>query len=272
MRILIFNLNQQLFCTAVSGANAYRFRVNGPNVSNYVYTHYSTFTNFYMTWIPGVLYTSTYTVEVAARVGSVWGSYGSVCNITTPSAVPNTQVSPCPGSASLNTQLFCISVPGATNYKWKVTGVTNPSYINERLRGSNFNNDYLSWHTGIVASQTYNVEVKAYVSGVWGNYSTVCTIVVPVANPDEQRVAFDGQISDDEMLNVFPNPFSDIITLTSENDVQSITIVNTLGETVYSAKGTGATTEINLADLKAGIYFIKAETAEGNISRKIIKL
>ncbi|HXB41937.1 MAG TPA: choice-of-anchor tandem repeat GloVer-containing protein [Bacteroidia bacterium] len=76
--------SQVLYCNAVTGANNYKYELtnqsNG-NVTTYFRGNY--LTNFQMSWVPGIIFSKTYSVRVAAAVGGVWFAYGPACNVTT---------------------------------------------------------------------------------------------------------------------------------------------------------------------------------------------
>jgi hypothetical protein len=59
--------------------------------------------------------------------------------------------------------------------------------------------------------------------------------------------------------NIFPNPASEIITVKLTNDKinEEIQIYNAIGRLIKVTETSGATTEINIADLPNGLYFIR---------------
>jgi hypothetical protein len=75
---------------------------------------------------------------------------------------------------------------------------------------------------------------------------------------------------------VYPNPFTSEITLSSETLYQnlSVTICNTLGQSIYSSILTIDTqTTISLPNIKAGLYYIKIQNGSQTISaQKIINV
>ncbi len=80
-------MSTNVFCTSVGCATDYRFRINGPGVSNVI--HNPTFTNFFrpsQLVSSGMLLNSTYSVEVSVLSNGVWSNFGNACNFTTPSA------------------------------------------------------------------------------------------------------------------------------------------------------------------------------------------
>lgn len=72
-------------------------------------------------------------------------------------------------------------------------------------------------------------------------------------------------------FKVFPNPVANRITLQS-SDMKGLTISDLLGRTLKTYKfGAVNSKEIDMSDLKSGIYFISVETSKGTYTSKIIK-
>ena len=83
-----------------------------------------------------------------------------------------------------------------------------------------------------------------------------------------------GGIEDYQALNLkyFPNPATDIINVSAEDNMQSISIMNLSGQVVLKATPRATHTQINIANLPQGVYMMKVNM-EGNQSTivKIIK-
>ena len=63
---------------------------------------------------------------------------------------------------------------------------------------------------------------------------------------------------------IYPNPFEQVLYLSSAENIRSINIFNSAGVLVYSAKAsTFYMGEINTVDWKPGLYFVKVESLEG---------
>lgn len=72
-------------------------------------------------------------------------------------------------------------------------------------------------------------------------------------------------------LAVYPNPAQGTLHLSGIDgaEIEDISITDALGKTVLTHKG--YTSELNVAQLPAGIYFLKAETRSGVLAQKFIK-
>ncbi|HWY11972.1 MAG TPA: T9SS type A sorting domain-containing protein [Bacteroidia bacterium] len=72
-------------------------------------------------------------------------------------------------------------------------------------------------------------------------------------------------------INVFPNPFSNKITVVSNGAKQAIQIFNALGSLIYSSIIENEKTEIDLTEQANGIYFVHLTNSQSSIIKKIIK-
>lgn len=180
------SMNTYLSYSSVAGATNYRYRLTTSGNSIVHIRGYAA-ANFSFAQISGLLYNTTYDVEVAAFVGGSWGSYGQICSITTPANTPSTQL--LPGScnvtvSTLSDWLFCASVPGATNFRYEVTGTGGFNQV--YTRGWNSTAFRIGFVSGISYNATYSVRVAAEVNGVWGSYGASCSITTPALTASSQ--------------------------------------------------------------------------------------
>ena len=73
------------------------------------------------------------------------------------------------------------------------------------------------------------------------------------------------------LLDLYPNPVSTKLTIASTGQpVNDITIVNLLGQTVYSRQFTagGLEMQVDVSTLSAGVYFVKVN---GTAVKKFLK-
>ncbi len=73
--------------------------------------------------------------------------------------------------------------------------------------------------------------------------------------------------SENNSLNVFPNPFPNKISIVSPSPLQTVQVFDALGSLIYSSSIENEKSEIDLSKQSSGIYFIKI----GSLTRKIIK-
>ncbi|HRH01771.1 MAG TPA: PKD domain-containing protein [Bacteroidia bacterium] len=180
----VSSMYDQIYCTPVAGASNYRYKVENTTLGfNSVFERNSSLTDFRMNWAPGVQYATTYTVSVAAKVNGNWGAYGASCTVTI-GPFPTTHLSPASCNSTLSGMsdpFTCVAVNGATDYQYRISN-TALSYSVEVKRNSTLNDYRLSWlpaASGAQYATTYNVEVRAFVGGVWGNYGSICQLTTP---------------------------------------------------------------------------------------------
>jgi len=107
----------------------------------------------------------------------------------------------------------------------------------------------------IEADFTFETEYEAYSEKVYpaedGKYS--------IAN-----VIKGSNISINDIL-IYPNPATDVINISSANEIQNVSIFNYVGQTIYN----GSDIKINTSNFEAGLYLIRIETKEGLETQKI---
>lgn len=81
------NLGVNVFTSSVGCASDYRFRINGPNVTDLIYNSPAMSNCFRFSQIEGVKNNSTYKVEVSVLVGGQWSPFGSACYVYTPTTL-----------------------------------------------------------------------------------------------------------------------------------------------------------------------------------------
>jgi hypothetical protein len=74
-------------------------------------------------------------------------------------------------------------------------------------------------------------------------------------------------------FDVFPNPFANSFTVSLDAVTPGIelSVCNLLGETVFSQPVERSETTVDTEKLPAGIYFITLKTAEGSVTKKMVK-
>lgn len=72
-------------------------------------------------------------------------------------------------------------------------------------------------------------------------------------------------------LKFYPNPVKDILTIADSKEISSVEIYDASGKKVFSNASKSSKLELNLAQLKAGIYIVKTKTAGDLKTFKFIK-
>lgn len=67
---------------------------------------------------------------------------------------------------------------------------------------------------------------------------------------------------------IYPNPVRDILTIDSQENIESIQIYSMLGELLASEKGA---IQIDFSRYAKGVYFLKIDTENGSVFQKVVK-
>jgi hypothetical protein len=70
---------------------------------------------------------------------------------------------------------------------------------------------------------------------------------------------------------VYPNPATDVITVTNNAAISLVTVTNLLGQTVLNQANTADTAKINVAALAQGTYILRVYSAGAAATVKIVK-
>ena len=134
---------------------------------------------------------------------------------------------------------------GATSYTWSTTQVANPIVINP------------------ATTSNYTV-TGASLQGCQG----VAVITISVS-PCTGLAENNGR---ELSLEVYPNPFTGVFTIRYANqNGEEVTVLNALGAIVYQVRLSEERTEIALPYEAGGIYFVQIKTAQGVVTKKIVK-
>ncbi|MFY8033738.1 MAG: T9SS type A sorting domain-containing protein, partial [Flexibacteraceae bacterium] len=71
------------------------------------------------------------------------------------------------------------------------------------------------------------------------------------------------------VFEVFPNPTTGNVTLTTTADAENVSVVNAVGQVVYTAKAQ-AQMEMNLNHLAKGVYMVQVQSAKGVSSQRLV--
>lgn len=79
------------------------------------------------------------------------------------------------------------------------------------------------------------------------------------------------QLVNESSVSVFPNPFSDVITIKNTFENSSIVIVDVLSKVVFEKEIVSSETSIDLSELKTGFYQLMVKGESNSYTQKIIK-
>ena len=92
---------------------------------------------------------------------------------------------------------------------------------------------------------------------------------VAVADAEKEVPKNDAKVMD--KWDFYPNPVVDMLYITGLEGFYTIKIVDAVGLTIATVKGTDSEQQFNLSGRKAGMYLIKIESQGKSFTRKMIK-
>ena len=100
-------------------------------------------------------------------------------------------------------------------------------------------------------------------SGSWG---VTVDFTVNVIEEDLSVGGFDNA-----NFNYYPNPVTDVLTVSYSNAISEIVVYNLLGQQVLTAKPNATQTQVDLSGLNTGTYMVKVTSDEVTKTVKVVK-
>jgi len=92
-------------------------------------------------------------------------------------------------------------------------------------------------------------------------------------NPHPDKTLHNSEKLKTPLLNIYPNPTSDILNIRTSNSEHIGIEISTLnGQVLLSSELKGTTHQLNLSSFKKGVYFISIRSKDFVTTRKIVKL
>lgn len=284
----------KFYCDVVQNATQYEWEFTDPsmNVTTKLVSSGSTQMTLYSAGLTTTA--TTYDVRVRAYSSGNWGNYDAVCEITSPASLPSSTVRAvdCGKTLTSFTELFyCEVVQNATKYEWEFT---DPSMnVITKIKNSSSTSMSLSLAGISALSTTYDVRVRPYVYGAWGEYGAVCELTSPataivIADNQENNNVLKTQhidifsedatssLTDEQYLDqmqVYPNPFDEQVNLdfVGNNAQKTIRIYNSLGQVVWHTTTAESLIEVSLNYLDKGIYLLQVTSENENKTIRLVK-
>jgi hypothetical protein len=105
------------------------------------------------------------------------------------------------------------------------------------------------------------------------------TIMVASNDPDMPMVevpvtlglvGINNDIYQDAYIMMYPNPAKNLVNISTNYELSTVTIINQLGQVVYNQQVTGSAVQVNTSQLQKGIYFVKVNSVAGESTQKLI--
>jgi hypothetical protein len=114
------------------------------------------------------------------------------------------------------------------------------------------------------------------VTSTWASAIDACESSPAMAKIIEENdyveVLITGIDNPDAMLtNLYPNPATDNVTVTSSEEMTRLTVINYVGQVVYESEVNNMTTlRLNTSSYENGVYIVKVETENGVVTKRVV--
>ena len=164
---------------------------------------------------------------------------------------------------------------------------TNGIYLSTNTIISSSDYQIATWShsSGVLANSYYTSDdLMTTVSGVPDGYYYLGVIadinndVTEMDKSNNTNYTYFGYVSIPEFyinndIKLYPNPVSDklIIEFDNQNISYNLEIINTTGQVILNKKITNSVEQVDLSGQSAGVYFVKLQSENNTIVKKVIK-
>ncbi len=130
--------------------------------------------------------------------------------------------------------------------------------------GYNLYRDNTLLNTSLITDTTITVSI--------GNYSFFVTAVYYFDESDQSNsIIITGSTETrNNIIHIFPNPAKSFINITSLKKIKTIKLLSNTGQVILENEVNSKQYKIDISSYDSGIYFVKLETEEANLIKKII--
>jgi len=123
----------------------------------------------------------------------------------------------------------------------------------------------------LVEMQNMVVLQHWYTENDQGNFIYICDYIYDYNFIGSMGISDHGMRMDS--MRMYPNPASDLITVSSENNIISdINILETTGKVVYKQSNVNKKkANLDVSTLQSGVYYIRSVTSKGIVTQKLIE-
>lgn len=94
--------------------------------------------------------------------------------------------------------------------------------------------------------------------------------ILQAAKFDLEDIVGIGENPVSKSVQVFPNPAKDMLQITADDNINSVRIMNQVGQLVFSRSFDGSSINLNVSAFETGIYFVEITTSEGVMTQKLL--
>lgn len=219
----------------------------------------------------------TYDVTIRIKVGGLWGNFGPVCQLFSPTAVPTTSIKPiyCGTTlANFDSFIYAFGISGVDEYEFRYTNTSTLAQLSH-LRTYWNSNLNMAGVTDI--NTVFDVDVRARVGTTWGAYAAVCSVTSPavfnspINNGNNTNATKSGAISTGNStavlaeVSVYPNPANNFVNIQANVSDYNAVIYDLNGKIIFTVNNANGLTNVSLEDIAEGLYVVMISDNTGNV-------
>ncbi len=177
----------------------------------------------------------------------------------------------CEASVSGSAVLTVNATPAPTGDALQTFTTNSPVYISDLVVSGTNVVWYASEGNALAGTGALNSELQLISGNTYYAMQTIngCASQSPLAVM--VTIVLNAQTFDQSAYSVYPNPVKDVLYLTARSPISNVTILNALGQELYSTQPNTTETAVQVSFLASGTYFV-AITVSGSTSiERIIK-
>jgi hypothetical protein len=102
---------------------------------------------------------------------------------------------------------------------------------------------------------------------------TCFTFTVTASETYVAVFSFDDAVEENtSMSQVFPNPFTSMVSIKAEKSIKAVRVFDTYGRLVKEQNVSGLEIEIDLSELRIGTYLLQLDYGDSRSAQRIVKM
>jgi len=215
-----------------------------------------------------VVENSTYEYQIRANCGEIgWSEWSEVYVFVTPGkcGIPSPRSVQILSSTEVRVNWYPLPRSREYRIRWR-------AYDTEEWMEQDVNSIFATL-SGLTGGTTYEYQLSAKCGVTWAGWSAIYVFVTAGGLPPSFDNGNDQPTLDDNQVSVYPNPANDWISLiVNQEGTQLVKIMDATGRLVKQNVIYGNENQIEISDLKSGIYFLQVTDEAGNtVTKRIVK-
>ncbi|MEM8528424.1 MAG: M12 family metallo-peptidase [Bacteroidota bacterium] len=211
---------------------------------------------------------STYEYQIRANCGEIgWSDWSEIYVFVTPGkcGIPAPRSVQILGSTEVRVNWYPLPRSREYRIRWR-------EYDTEEWMEQDVNSIFATL-SGLTGGTTYEYQLSAKCGVTWAGWSAIYVFVTTGGLPPTDGLGNGQPALHESQVSVYPNPANDWISLiVNQEGTQLVKIMDATGRMVKQNVIYGNENQIEISDLKSGIYFLQVTGEAGNtVTKRIVK-